>query len=133
MGQISGNEQQREMEFKTRENSIGAMAVDAPHESLLLSMWLRLLVGLLPFGFTSCIIGGLAPTTRHVPFSEQDFAGYDRAGSGSIRGQVSADYQGNHYISQGEQVALMPITPYTSEMVTRELANLTKEPAAVKA
>src|ERR1700761_4089253 len=86
-----------------------------------MKMWLRLLVGLLPFGFTSCIIGGLAPTTRHVPFSEQDFAGYDRAGSGSIRGQVSADYQGNHYISQGEQVALLPITPYTSEMVTREL------------
>jgi hypothetical protein len=87
---------------------------------LSLSRWTRLFP-LLALGLSSCLIGSFAPTTRHVPFNEADFAGYDRAGSGSVSGQVSTDYDGKHHIAERQTVRLIPVTPYTDEMVTREL------------
>jgi hypothetical protein len=88
-----------------------------------MKLWLPPLLGLLSLTLSSCIIGSFAPTTRNIPFNEKDFAGYDRPGTGSLHGQVTADWEGYHYISQRELVRLVPVTPYTDEMVTRELGH----------
>ncbi|HSI10922.1 MAG TPA: carboxypeptidase-like regulatory domain-containing protein [Chthoniobacter sp.] len=78
---------------------------------------------LLALTFSSCLIGTVIAVPRQVPFHPADFAGYDQPGTGSISGRVSTRDDHYQYISSGEEVGVIPVTPYTTETVKRELGH----------
>jgi hypothetical protein len=62
--------------------------------------------------FTSCAVG------RRVPFNEADFIPYRGPGTGTVSGQlVVAMTDGERIVGKGRDVELVPVTPYTQEMV----------------
>jgi hypothetical protein len=68
---------------------------------------------------SSCAVIG-AP--RRVPFNDADFAAYQGSGSGTITGQlVATSSDGETHLGDGTHITLLPVTPYTREMVDREI------------
>jgi hypothetical protein len=72
---------------------------------------------------SSCAFVPLARALRRVPFDESALAGYDRAGSGTVSGQLVVTDQGQKHFGGGVPVTLIPVTAYTKEMVDRELGD----------
>jgi len=73
------------------------------------------------FLFSSCALIGVP---RRVPFNEADFAAYRGAGSSTVTGQlIVTSSDGETHIGDGTHVTLLPVTPYTKEMVDREIGN----------
>jgi len=69
--------------------------------------------------FSSCAVIG---EPRRVPFNDADFATYRGSGSGTITGQLLAtSSDGETHIGDGTRITLLPVTPYTREMVDREI------------
>ncbi len=65
---------------------------------------------------TACGIG------RRVPFNEADFTAYRGAGTGTVAGHLAVtDPDGELHVGTGCDIELVPVTPYTQEMVEVEL------------
>jgi hypothetical protein len=59
---------------------------------------------------------------RRVPFNEADFAAYRGAGTGTVAGQLAVtDTNGELHVGTRCDIELVPVTPYTQEMVEVEL------------
>ncbi len=59
---------------------------------------------------------------HRTPFNEADFTAYRAPGSGVITGQLVIFPDHARYGDRSE-IELLPVTPYTTEMVERELGN----------
>ena len=92
-----------------RRNSFSAFVKTLPVGSLFLVLaaapWL-----------TSCGTG------RQVPFNEADFSAYRGPGTGTVAGQLAVtDSNGELRVGSRFDVEMVPVTPYTQEMVEMEL------------
>jgi hypothetical protein len=90
----------------------------------------RLMVVCLAAMLSSCAFPGYATSSRRVHFNESDFAAYGGAGSGTVTGQldIKSSNGGEHVGNFGGSIAgihitLIPVTPYTEEMVEREIGD----------
>ncbi|HEY3837169.1 MAG TPA: hypothetical protein VGL72_11390 [Bryobacteraceae bacterium] len=69
------------------------------------------------FVATSCAI----PMPRHVPFNEADFAAYRGPGTGTVVGKLAVSTDEGIKEGYSADIELIPVTPYTEEMVEVEL------------
>jgi len=65
------------------------------------------------------------PARRGVSFDEREFARYSASGSGTVEGQIviRGEDDGQRHVGSGSDLTLLPVTPYTTEMVDREIRN----------
>ena len=82
-----------------------------------------LLLGLAALPLSSCGLLVMVRSPHQVPFNEAEFAGYGGPGSGTVTGQLTAYYDGEAHRGDGTPITLMPVTPYTREIVDRELGD----------
>ena len=77
----------------------------------------------------SCAFSGFATSPRRVHFDESEFAAYRGSGSGTVTGQLDIKANGSEHVGNfgssiaGIHVTLIPVTPYTEEMVEREIGD----------
>lgn len=65
-----------------------------------------------------------ADAPRRVEFREAEFAPFQGKGTGAVAGQlVATSADGETHIGNDEHITLLPVTPYTQEMVDREIGN----------
>jgi len=96
--------------------------------------WPVVLLGLL----TSCAFPGTETVPRRVAFDDSAFAGYGKAGSGTVSGKLvvtSGDGvvhagSANQNMMGDTAVTLLPVTAYTREMVEREIGNGDRLPSS---
>jgi hypothetical protein len=75
---------------------------------------------ILLFAVTPCLTS--CATDRRVPFNESDFAAYRGPGTGTVVGHLAVtDPDGKLHLGAHFDVEMVPVTPYTQEMVEVEL------------
>jgi hypothetical protein len=68
--------------------------------------------------FSSCATG------RRVPFNEADFAAYRGPGTGTVSGRLAITVPDEGVrVGKGSSIELVPVTPYTQEMVDVEIGD----------
>jgi hypothetical protein len=75
------------------------------------------------FLLSSCVAMVFARFPHKVPFNEADFARYGAPGTATIRSVLMYNYYGEIEYADGSPVTLLPVTPYTKEMIDREIGD----------
>ena len=93
----------------------------------------RWAVLILTISLSACALAGGGTAPRRVLFEESAFAGYGSAGSATVSGKlVVASSNGRVHLADdgneedridGTLITLLPVAPYTREMVDRELGD----------